>query len=178
MGAAVHRYSSVPSSTPAPNRTVHAAQDLPPLSHPPRLQAFAVYRCMMLPLAPNFQEGLAAISGQLRELRAILAELEGPLLRHLDRIGAENLETAFQMLLLLFRRELAWGATLTFWEALWAGEAAARAPLRVHAVAALFSARRRELMRLESLDDLVIWANGGSPRATAGGSGHHSCDSA
>jgi hypothetical protein len=114
---------------------------------------------MMRPLAPNFQDGLAAISGQLRQLRAALAALEGPLLRHLDALGAANLETAFQMLLLAFRRELSWADTFTFWEALWAAEAAARAPLKAFAVAALFSARRRELMRLESLEDLVTWVN-------------------
>lgn len=115
---------------------------------------------MMRPLAPNFQEGLAAISGQLRELRAVLALLEAPLLRHLDALGASNFETAFQMLLLMFRRELAWGDTFVFWEALWAGEALVRAPLRVHAVAALFSARRRELLAMESLDEVVMWVNG------------------
>jgi hypothetical protein len=121
---------------------------------------------MMRALAPNFQEGLAAIAGQVRELRALLAALEAPLLRHLEGLGPVALETSFQMLLLLFRRELAWDDTFTFWEALWAGEALARAPLRVHAVAALFSARRRELLQLESLDDLVMWVNGES---TGGG---------
>ncbi|GBF90600.1 hypothetical protein Rsub_03172 [Raphidocelis subcapitata] len=123
-------------------------------------EAFAVYRCLMRPLAQNFAEGLAAIAGQLRELRALLAALEAPLLRHIEGLGAGGFETAFQMLLLMFRRELSWGDTFTFWEALWAGEALARAPLRVHAVAALFSARRRELLRLESLDELVVWVNG------------------
>jgi len=124
-------------------------------------QAFAVYRCMMRPLAPNFQEGLAAIAGQLRQIRSILAALEAPLLRHLEQMGAASFETAFQMLLLMFRRELTWADTFTFWEALWAAEAVAKAPLRAYAVAALFSARRREMMALESLEDLVIWVNGG-----------------
>jgi hypothetical protein len=130
----------------------------------PPPQAFAVYCCMMRALAPNFQEGLTAISGQVKELRALLAALEAPLLRHLERLGPVSLETSFQMLLLLFRRELSWADTFTFWEALWAGEALTRAPLRVHAVAALFSARRRELLRLESLDDLVMWVNGACRR--------------
>ncbi len=114
----------------------------------------------MRPLATNFAEGLAAIAGQLRQIRSVLATLEGPLLRHLEALGAARFETAFQMLLLMFRRELTWSGTFTFWEAMWAGEALAKAPLRVHAVAALFSARRRELMALGTLEDLVVWVNG------------------
>ncbi len=70
-----------------------------------------------------------------------------------------HLRTPPQMLLLLFRRELSWQDTYTFWESLWAAEALARAPLATYAAAALFVAHRRVLLATESLDGVVEWVN-------------------
>lgn len=64
-----------------------------------------------------------------------------------------------QMLLLVFRRELKWEDTFVCWEALWASEQLARAALRTHAAAALFSSHRRRILKMESLEDLVTFVN-------------------
>jgi hypothetical protein len=43
----------------------------------------------------------------------------------------QEFELAFQMFLVLFRRELPWEQTFQFWEMLWACEAVAQEPLKV-----------------------------------------------
>ncbi len=51
----------------------------------------------MRSIRANFQEGMTAISAQLAELRELLSAVDPPLLRALERLGADDCSVAFQV---------------------------------------------------------------------------------
>lgn len=123
-------------------------------------KVFWCFRHMMASVRANFLEGMLSMRSQMAELKAMLATIDPQLAKHLQRLGVGDFEVAFQMILLVFRRELSWEGTFNFWEMLWASEVLAEQPLRVHCAAALFYTHRRMILKFVELEELIQFVNG------------------
>ncbi|KXZ44603.1 hypothetical protein GPECTOR_65g221 [Gonium pectorale] len=86
-------------------------------------EAFAVFCSFMSRLRRNFLAGMHDMHRQLQALGAVMERADRRLHRHLVKVGAGSYVFAFQMLMLVLRREVAWADVFTLWECMWASEA-------------------------------------------------------
>ncbi|KAL2631581.1 hypothetical protein R1flu_016267 [Riccia fluitans] len=85
--------------------------------------AFWCFESLLRRVRPNFQmEGPVGVMKQLEALPRIMEVADLQMYRHLSAIGADNFLFAFRMLLVLFRRELSFGESLSLWEMMWAAD--------------------------------------------------------
>ncbi|BBN20771.1 hypothetical protein MPTK1_4g13805 [Marchantia polymorpha subsp. ruderalis] len=85
--------------------------------------AFWCFESLLRRVRQNFQmEGPVGVMKQLEALPKILEVADPQMHRHLAAIGADNFLFAFRMLLVLFRRELSFGESLSLWEMMWAAD--------------------------------------------------------
>ncbi len=70
----------------------------------------------------NFQVGMCKVKEDIASMRR-LEQLDPELHRHLEAAGAGGYQFCFQMLLLLFRRDLPWGEANLLWDFLMAWQA-------------------------------------------------------
>lgn len=76
--------------------------------------------------------------------------------RHLHSLDAGDCRFCFQMLLLLFRREVPWKQLMVLWESMWAYEAKTQCSLHVEVAVALLQAHRKALLKCEEFGDVVM----------------------
>lgn len=62
---------------------------------------------------------------------------------------------AFQMLFVMFTREVPWNDIFKLWETLWAHEQDVGQPLRVHMTAAILTAHKKELLQCKSIEYII-----------------------
>eukprot|EP01018_Ginkgo_biloba_P034957 Gb_35832 [translate_table: standard] len=85
--------------------------------------AFWCFESLLRRVRHNFQmEGPIGVMKQLEALGKILQLTDPKIFTHVVLIGAESLQFAFRMLLVLFRRELSFDDALCMWEMMWAAD--------------------------------------------------------
>ncbi|XP_057546455.1 uncharacterized protein LOC130825312 isoform X1 [Amaranthus tricolor] len=85
--------------------------------------AFWCFEMLLRRTRENFRmERQTGVMKQLQSLWHILRLTDREMFSHLSQIGAESLHFAFQMLLVLFRRELSFPEALCMWEMIWAAD--------------------------------------------------------
>ncbi|MEW5300270.1 MAG: hypothetical protein WDW38_003109 [Sanguina aurantia] len=119
-------------------------------------KAFWCFRQLMCRVGCNFQEGMVSIQREMAKVAVLLSVIDPALSRHLRTVEAGDCRFCFQMLLLLFRREVPWQQLLVLWESLWAYEATTQCNLHVEVAVAMLQVHRKTLLQCREFGDVVM----------------------
>jgi hypothetical protein len=89
-------------------------------------EAFWCFASFMHAARHNFRTDEEGIKHQLQTVSLILKHSDPQLYKHLEGIEATDCYFAYRMVVVLMRRELSYGQTLSLWESLWADRSALR----------------------------------------------------
>lgn len=90
-------------------------------------EAFWCFAGFMRKARHNFRLDEVGIRRQLNMVSRIIKHKDFHLYRHLEMLQAEDCFFVYRMVVVMFRRELAFEQTLSLWEVMWADQAAHRA---------------------------------------------------
>ena len=113
--------------------------------------------------ADNFLSDENGMARQLASVRDLLALADAELMAHLESIEADNLFFLYRWVLLRFKRELLLEEATRLWEVLFCSHESLEGldvgTFHLYLAAALVTIHRDALLRAESLDDCLRWAN-------------------